>query len=102
MILSSSLSLFAVGANFIAKGIRRNRFLLFIGLQWNRIDDAGAKALGRALTRNTALKGMFLMGNPISKTGAQILVEGSTTVTLHMGGTVFTYLFFDFREPDFR
>ena len=60
----------------MSKGIRKNRFLLFVGLQWNQIDDTGAKALGRSLTRNTALKGMFLMGNPITKTGAQILVEG--------------------------
>jgi len=69
----------STGANYMAKGIRKNKFLLYLGLQWNQIDDMGAQQLGKAITRNTALRGMFLMGNYVTSEGARLILEGSVT-----------------------
>ena len=73
-----------VGAQHIAKALRRNNVLSAIFLGRNDIGDKGARSLAKMLKSNAALKHLFLRFNSITDKGADFLaraLEKNTVVT---------------------
>lgn len=68
-----------IGLSMICKALAKNKWLLFLGLEWNDITNEGARALGEVLTLNNTLRAIHLLGNHVDQEGLEAMIAGSTS-----------------------
>ncbi|XP_068748847.1 NLR family CARD domain-containing protein 3-like isoform X2 [Montipora capricornis] len=74
-----------VGADALAKGLKKNSTLTELDLPYNAIGEVGANALAKGLKENSTLTELNLSNNAIGDVGADALAEGlkgNSTLTL--------------------
>jgi len=65
------------GITYIAKGLAKNRGLVYLGLCYNNLCNESAHILGEQLALNTSLKGIHIVGNPMNIDGIKAIIHGS-------------------------